>query len=506
MAPLIELYGTDHAALVEWVKKAYGIGGHVVGNPHRIRRETIARRLRLYRDRAQIDVERAIEQIYETDDYKLVLKRYVPLALEQNVTRRIVNEVASLYDRPARRIVPDRADVFRIEEKRLRLHFVHQEAHRLTNLCNEVLVWRFNGVGGDKSLRIVTPDAFDAIPHPADPLTSAGLLVDMPPTTLLTGADRAACPHYEIWDDTYRYLLNAHGNLCAADGTLTDKPIEHGQKRVPGVLFHRREPTEAILDASAGSDIESCHLGVALLNVMILRLSKSQGENQPVLQGNLASMATGQSMNGERPLLLPPEVVASMLSMKTDPDHYLAVKKDKISSVGASYGLDYQMFMQELASESGSGRSYQVRREKLTDIRIEQRGRAAYHEGDVAELIGFSPEGMRTDFQEQAIPMDAVEEVSLLKEKMALGLDSPIAFLMRKDPDLTPETAQKLLKENIRDYAGLIQWVRALNAPSGADVANPGKSPEENGKDNASKDDEEPDYASIAKGVLNAAN
>src|SRR2546430_13195986 len=40
--------------------------------------------------------------------------------------------------------------------------------------------------------------------------------------------------------------------------------------------------------------------------------------NQPVLQGNLANVAAQQPMNGESPIVLPPEVVASVLATKTD--------------------------------------------------------------------------------------------------------------------------------------------------------------------------------------------
>lgn len=481
MAPLVDLYKpTDHRQLIARIAKMYGIGEHSPLNVHRLRREDMATRLRLYRNQARVDVERVIDLIYETSEYKVTLKKYVPVALEQNVTARVTNEVASLYDRPAVRTVAGDADAFREEEKRLRLHFIHQEAHRLTNLCNEVLIWQFVGVDDKKRLRIVTPDRFDAIPHPADALTEAGILLDMPPNTMLDGEARARLPHYELWDDTYRYLINAHGNLVDSTGTFVEKPLEHGQGRIPGVIFHRREPVESILDGSYGSDVTSCHLGVALLRVMIMRLSKSQGERQPVLQGNLAQMASGQVLNGERPLVLPPEVVASMLEMKTDPDHYLLVIKDKISALAQTRGMSYEQFVfQETAS---SGKEYQMRRERLTELRVEQRGRAVVHETAVGELVGFEIESV--DFQEQAIPLDAGEEVDLLDKTMRMGLDSPVSYMMRKDPDLNRERAEKRIQENLADYAKLVEQARRLNAPKDADAANPGKSPEENGADN----------------------
>ncbi len=42
--------------------------------------------------------------------------------------------------------------------------------------------------------------------------------------------------------------------------------------------------------------------------------------------------------------------------------------------------------------------------------------------------------------------------------------------------------------------------MRALNAPADADAENPGKSPEENGADNAPKDDDEKDERSVVYG------
>ena len=91
---------------------------------------------------------------------------------------------------------------------------------------------------------------------------------------------------------------------------------------------------------------------------------------------------------------------------------------------------------------------------------------------------------MDTDFQEQAIPQDASEEVDLLDKKMRKGLDSPVSFLMRKDPDLTRDEAKRKILDNIEDWAMLVVATRTLNAPMGADVSNPGRTPQENGAAN----------------------
>ena len=502
MTALVDLYKTDHAALVAYVVKTYGLSGDLSAqhhNPHRMRRETIARRLRLYRDQSRIDVEGEIDRIYDNAEYKAKLKRHVPVALEQNVTRRIIDEIASLYDRPALRMFSDPAltQRFRAEEKRLRLHELKQEEHRLLTLCNEILEWQFTGVDKKPKLRLITPDRFDAIGHPDDALVAAGLVIDMPPTTIAT--NRSSLPHYEMWDDTYRYLINANGVMVDRSGMIVPVPEEHGLGRIPCALLHRREPTTCILDASHGADIESCHLGVALLNVMTMRLAKSQGERQQVLAGNLAQVASGQSMDGERPIVLPPETQLSMLESKTSPEHYLAIKRDKITSVAQTYGMSYEQFSN--AETADSGKLYELRREKLKEIRNESRRRSVMHEAETAELIlGVPVVDMRVDYQEMSMPQDASEKVSLMREKSKLGLDSPVRFVMREDPDKTREQAIAEIMENQRDYAIVIEMVRALNMPADADAENPGRSPQENGADN--KKGRDPDYASIAADVL----
>lgn len=485
MAPLVELYRTDHQSMVSWICKTYGVGDHASGyqNPHRLRRETMARRLRLYRDQAHVDLAQVIDQIYETEEYKQTLRRYISVALEQNVTRRIIDEVASLYDRPVLRQFPgDEAKTTRLraEEQRLHLHEIAQESHHLVTLLNEVLEWQYTGADGKPKLSIVTPDLFDAIPHPSDRLVPAGFLLDMAPTTILDGEARRRLPQYEIWDDTFVYRVNGYGSLVSQTGDLLTEPEAHDLGRIPGVLLHRREPTLEILDCTHGADIESAHMGVALLNVMIMRLSKSQGERQPVLSGNLAAMTKGQVMNGERPLMLPPEVVASMLEMKTDPDHYLAVKRDKLASLAQTYGMSYEQYTNAVADTSG--KAYAIRRQKLTEIRLESRRRGVLHERQRVELVlGEPADGLRTDFQEQAVPADAQEKLALLATKVKLGLDSPVKYLMREDPDLSRKDALALIQENYQEYAVTILMVRALNMPLGADADNPGRSPEENG-------------------------
>jgi hypothetical protein len=489
---LLETYGfANHAAVVAWVAKVYGIRDNQYQNEHRVRRERIAQRLRLYRDDGRKEFERIIDRIFTKSDVRDQRKAMIEVASEQNVTQRIAHDIASLYDQPAVRELADKSR--QIEFQRLstalELDEVMQEAQRLTFVCNETLLWRTRDPELGDELRVITPDLFDAIPHPRRALKEIAFLIDAAPVHVPEGVNRASLPHYELWDAKYKYLISAEGNLVDEHGGFSKDPIEHGLKRIPGVLLHRRKPADRLLDDREGRDIVSAHLGSGLLEIMAMRLMKSQGERQPILKGNLASLATGQSMDGEKPLMLPPEVVAEMLDTKTDPDHYMRKKRDKLTSVGAKYGFSYEQLMNTDSGEAASGKVFQMRRMKQTELRNEQRRRWLVHERAVTELLDFDPTGARYDFQEQTIPADASEEMGLLKDRIAYGLDSPVKFAQRKNPDMTKDQVVAMIDENLEEYATVIKKVRALNMSTEATADDPGKNPEDNGKDNAAKDD-----------------
>lgn len=482
---LVKLYNISRDGLIAWVRETYL--AQDLGNPHRARRQAVALRLRLYRDDYEQDARNVIDWAFETQSIREQRYRLIPVATEHNVTRRIVDEVASLYDQPALRLFTDAATQarFRLDEDRVELHEIHQEAHRLTFLCNEVLVWSFAGPDGN-DLRVVTPDCFDAIPDPRDKLRPAGYLLDCAPTTTLKPGSEARrhLKHYELWDAEMVYDLDADGRYLAESA--------HGLGGIPGVLFHRRKPTDRILDDRAGRDIISAHLAVVLLNIMVMRLCKAQGENQPVLSGPLAHMAKGQKLDGETPIVLPPEVTAEMLGMKTDPDHYLLVIRHVITSIAQTYGMSYEQYTMSEGSDAASGKAFQLRRSKLTELRLEQRRRAVRHERAVVTLLGYPIDGFRTDYREIAAPADAAEERSLLDADVRMGLDSPVKYLMRKDPDLDEDAAVRLIRSNLIDWSWVISAVRALNMAKDASVKNPGQTPEQNGADNQGANDSNP--------------
>jgi len=486
---LIDAYATgrvkpSHDDITKHIRETY-LSRLDPRNPHWSRRKRVAQRLRFYEDCYDEDTQSLIRMVFENERVIRQRRRLADLAKPLNVTRRIIDEVSAVYDKPAKRMLPDddAQNAYDQIARDLSLHEMRNEQHRLTNLCNEVLIWCYkSSATGDVLMRTVTPDAFDAIPDPRDALSLAGILLDAAPA-VLAGQDRdvARMPHMELWDDTFVYRLDA-------DGLMTGPPEAHGLGRIPGYLQHRRKPRTTLLDSVTGGDIISAHSCVVLLNLMIMRLAISQGEKQPVLSGNLARVATGQAFDGVTPVALPPGVAASMLDSRTDPGHYLDAIKHYIGGVAATYGMSYEQFTANESVMSSSGKAYQVRREKLTEIRDQQVLRSETDEAEIALLLSevrashqlstFDPSGLVVAFSDPRIPQDAGEELSLLKTGVEMGTDSVIRHISRK-LSLSREQAEQFVLQNVNDRAKLVVIMRALNIPGEATDA--GQDPADNG-------------------------
>jgi len=474
------MWGLTHRDAIKRVFDRYGYTDALTdqNNPNRRRKQNIAQRLRLYRNDADYDLAGVIDALFVDENVRQQRKKLIPLAMYENVAKRIVDEVASLYNRPAVRTLTENNDAYRAICKEVDLDSAMKEAQRMLLLCNDVMLMLLKTPAGKHRMRVVTPDMFSAIPDENDRTELAAVLIDRKPESARIGMETNSSEvHYDLWDDIYRYQLSASGQIV--------KQEEHSLGRLPCVLMHAQKPSEhALLRADYGQDIISAHLAVFALNVMTLRLAKSQGERQPIFVGDAMQSASAQSADGERPVCLPPTSQAFMLDSKTSPEHYLMGKKEILSSVGRTYGMSYEMMT--LTSDS-SGKAVEQQRQKLIELRDEQRQRAVIHESMVCELLGFDPSTLTLDFSEQTIAMDAADEVALLSEKVRLGLDSPIKYLMRKDPDLDRDAAEETLNENIDDWARVVVLVRALNAPANGDVTEPGSDPHVNGVNNDGK-------------------
>ena len=497
----------DYRTIVDCLRSEYlGATGSmsthaIASSAHGQRRAKSAARLALYRDDFASEVQALIDRLYTHKDVKVDRERLTDMIGFLNVPKRITDEVASLYDIPAKRRFPDqpaplpvdgvaplaqpnpRADEFHAVEREVDLHSVMKEAHRLTFWLNNVLLWSYAPPGARRQLRILTPDRFDVVSNPLDALDLVAVIVDVVPTwTPAMVVNVSLLPHYEVWDAEVKIVIDGTGRILSSD--------PHGQGRIPGVLMSSRLPVDRLLEDRAGEDIYAAARAVLFLNLCTLSLSRDASEQQPWLKGNLATMAANQPQTSGRPLALPPGVEIGSLNLVTDPEHLLKVIRAVIASVAQSYGMSYEQFTFQETADTASGKAYTVRRQKLTEMRTAQRQRAVVHERDVMDLLGF-PDAQAPDFHEQEVPTDPLEEMDLFDRRCNRGLDNPIAWLMRKDTDLSAEDAASRFSTNVAVTGALFHLLRVKNLSLTAGADEPGKDAAGNGADGPAAHDPE---------------
>lgn len=451
----------------------------VYQNEARRRRKEVGARLKWWRDQGADLVKGLVAALFDSEKVIEQRQRFARMATAHNPSKRLTDEVSNLYEEPPLRTFKGRAtmeEAYRKTAEEVQLDELMQEAQPLAFLCSAVMFWGVKSEATQRdSLRLVTLDECDPVPHPADKLHMAGVILDCAPASSLPAGQREQLKHFEVWDERYVLELNASGSVVRPR-------YEHGLGRIPGFLAHARKPTEKLVEWERGGDITAAHEAVVFLNLLALRLAKSQGENQPILTGDLARMASGQPADGESPLALPPGVTVEMLQTKTDPEHYLKLLRHFISGVAQTYGMSYEQFTNSDTADTASGRAYAVRRQKLSEIRSQQRRRWSRHEREVVVLLGFDPTGFHADYHDPAMPQDPMEELDVEEKRWRLGQSNPAAFLRKTNPDIqSDEEAMVQVLTNVAITSSLWSLLRKANAPADADAVDGGQSAQENG-------------------------
>lgn len=109
------MWGLTHRDAIKRVFDRYGYSNETTSenNPNRRRKQNIAQRLRLYRNDADYDLAGVIDALFVDENVRQQRKKLIPLAMYENVAKRIVDEVASLYNRPAVRTLTENNDAYR---------------------------------------------------------------------------------------------------------------------------------------------------------------------------------------------------------------------------------------------------------------------------------------------------------------------------------------------------------------------------------------------------------
>lgn len=429
------------------------------------RKDSTRKRVDLYKDKGEKYFEAMIDDKFKNEKNREVRKKFVEMAMYQNLTRRIVREVSAVYSQPAnRRVKNDAMNArYKAAQRSVGLDRRMRHGQRMVNLCNESVLWLDLDYSENPKLRIVTPDNFWAVAHPNDPTALIAIIFDKAPPPGVS--INATTPRYIVLTDEDHFTLNDSGGLIAG----SRKP--HGLSRMPAILVHRDEVDTTLLDASPGKDITAAHMALALMNIMLLKHQRS-GTRQVVASGDLSDMQTNQQMDEDHILTAPEGVSMTTLDLGADPESYIKTARAIIKQVAANYGIPESVF--DLSYQATSGFEIELKRASLKEIRSDQIVDWRLVETELAELMAemfseigsphsFNLLGWSIDFGETGAPQDPMQRLAYWSELQRLGLMNRIDMYMELNPEATADEAIEAIQMNIDVTAVIVEKQRALN-------------------------------------------
>lgn len=385
-----------------------------------------------------------------------------------NVLRRVVRELATVYAKPATRKLGDDDALYRRFTTLANMDSVMREADRKLVFHEDVWIqYRVQRDTRRPVVDVVSPSMFWPVSHPQDQTQMIAVVLDQTPPRV-----NRATPCYRVWTSDETFMLDAECRVIVS----TVEPNAIG--RIPGVLASMRPASTKgkLFTESPAADLVAAHEAVWFQNVLLLKESKSANK-QTYLSGDTSAAALGQTSDTEREVVLPEGVTVQAVDRGMDLSQFRESADQIVERAAANYGLPPSLLHQQAAS---SGAEIHLRRIPLHELREERVPVMRNIEREIAEIqaavnandlpeYAFTTEGWGIDFGEVQQPLSEAEQDLVFEKRRQLGLTNTIEEIRRRNPDLADdEAALDVLKRNVEIETIRIAVMKTLIAMSGS--------------------------------------
>ena len=459
-------------AAIDWPIALSWLTGHYLSPmcEETKRVERSEKRAALYRDAGQKYIDALIDKVFSDAETKRLRGHWVEQAAYNNVTRRIVHELATLYRRPASRTVEgeENATKYQAAQRLMRMDESMLDAQRLTILHRGILLGpRVPRWSGLPQLDIVERHQFRLVRHPLEPTRLIAVILDQA-LSYPNSMPGLAAPRWLVWTETEWFWMTA-------GGAMHGEPQPNPYGRIPYVLAALNPPPGELLDPTTFEDVIAAHLAVWFEAVLLLKESKS-ATKVPVLSGDTARAARGQVLDSESVVELPEGVALSQSDNGMDLSIFRDTADHILERAAANHGIPPAILHHAGAT---SGYEIELRHVGIRERRIEQESTFREIERDLADLtaavlrvdapsLAFSTEGWSLNYGEVQMPRSPKEELEIFQQARTLGLTDTIEELMRRDPDKDPAQALAELTIHIERETARNKLMRPMQAVSGA--------------------------------------
>jgi predicted nuclease of predicted toxin-antitoxin system len=469
---------------ISWPELSRYLREEVWNNRENIeRKDKAATRQRFYAGKGDGEMADMVASVFQDPEVIKLRLEWIKHAKFNNVLRRAVHELATVYSQPATRSVEGDENNANYQEmqRRTRMHEVMQRVNRLAYLHRAVFVYpriRMNASGKlEPVLEVVTPDRFDPITHPADPTLLLGISIDLATKSV-----------HQLQRLPSRIVLTAHETIeVDSEGQFIESTLKpHDLGRLPGVFFAVDPASGTLFDPSATDDLESAHRAVWFENILLLKESKS-ATRTTVVQGDVSVTARQQADDSERALHLQDGATASTLDRSMDLKMFRDASRDVYQTAAANHGIPPTV-IDHSGTQSAEARD--LIRAPLKELRMSQQVPLRDVERDLAGVQSavyspidecqFTTDGWNVDFADPNTPLGQKESLEVFKSEREAGLTSTVAEMLRRNPDLSREQAKAIIlifgQDELWRQENVLQKLSAVQGSMGAAVpgtANP---------------------------------
>lgn len=464
--------GTPRGVVLTWLEVARFLRDTVWNHDaNKERKRKAAMRQAFYAGGGDEAMVEMLGQVFKDPDVIELRRQWIAHAKHNNVLRRAIHELATVYSQPAARIVADDANNARYAtmQRATRMHEVMQRVNRLGYLHRAVFLYprtRLNAAGKfEPVLELVTPDRFDVIVHPEDPTLLLGVSIDL---ALSSATALLRLPTRVVITATELIEVDSEGMFI--ESSL--RPHEFG--RIPGVLYCVDAPAGGMFDSRATDDLESAHRAVWFENILLLKESKSATKTL-VLSGDVSATAQGQADDSERSAVLQDGTSATTIDRSMDLKMFRDTSRDIYETAAANHGIPPNVIAH---GSIASADARELVRAPLRELRLAQQVPLRDVERELAEVqaavyapipeVAFNTDGWSIDFADPQTPLGQKEALEVFEQERRLTLTSTIAEVMRRNPDLSREAAMATIEEWIDDELWRNQLIRPTQAISGS--------------------------------------
>lgn len=445
------------------------------------RRAMAERRIDVYRDDWESILREEIHTIFKRKNAVEIVK---VCDTSNNPLKRIIDETSTIYDDPPRwkfaeGAPEDTADTWEMIQRQAKARVVMPELNRMTQLCNDSF---FYVVPKGKRLTywVVTPKDMIAWQDPDDPTSPLAVLLRVGMQDTPGQTERWI--YWSRHRDTPRWqVLDTQGRVIREGENPYRDPDDPTQPILPGVLYHRRWPTDGLWDSTTGHDLYRVTILMGLMETWVNHLLRTDAVMQKWASGQLDTEAP-QPAGGPNTVMQfrspsGEPVNVGQFSSQANWDGIMKVIARKLENALNNHGLSLADL--QLQGSPQSGFSLRVRKEPLLEARKRQipifecwdleryRVTAAVWNTQVDNPVSMiqgshlpapSVADPQIKYSTIEIPKTMQEirtEWDYLLDRMKHGLESPVSIYQRDNPDATEEEALEAIAHN-KKLRGLV--------------------------------------------------